>query len=68
MQVHGLLRREDDYERLCGMKLFRFGKYQPGTIFIKQLKGKESETVKPCQNESVYITKLFSANFMQIGL
>ena len=31
-------------------------------------KGKRSETVKPNQNESISITKLFGANFMQIGL
>ena len=31
-------------------------------------KGKGSETVKPNQNESISKTKLFGANFMQIGL
>ena len=40
-------------------------------IFLKlhtDIKGKGSETVKPNQNESMSKTKLFGANFMQIGL
>ena len=36
--------------------------------YHKYVQGKGSETARPNQSKSVSVTKLFDANFMQIGL